>query len=227
MAPPKSTVPTAAQPKYNDFFDTFNSSATGHQRAENRLGSSTGWRQSRTMKLSHQFSSGGGGGKRVSDRVGAGSEDWDEISKAVIPKEVRSRAKYDITDMLMLQTTKSTKGIEDKITAARTRKEEVEAEAEEEQKNLTKKGIFDGLVIYINGSTHPLVSDHKLKHLLAENGARLSIHLGRRQVTHVILGKPVGSGGSVGAGGGLAATKVQKEIQRVGGCGVRYVGVEW
>jgi len=87
------------------------------------------------------------------------------------------------------------------------------------------KGIFDGLVIYINGSTYPLVSDHKLKHILADNGARLSIHLGRRQVTHVILGKPCGTG--FGAGGGLAGMKIEKEIRRIGGCGVKYVSVEW
>jgi hypothetical protein len=87
------------------------------------------------------------------------------------------------------------------------------------------KGIFDNLVIYVNGSTHPIISDHKLKHLLAENGARMALHLGRRQVTHVILGRP--AAGSVGAGGGLAGGKLEKEIRRVGGVGVKYVGVEW
>ena len=98
----------------------------------------------------------------------------------------------------------------------------------EARPNKPEKGIFDGLVVYINGSTHPLISDHKLKHLLAENGARVSIHLGRRQVTHVILGKPNnGIAAGSGAGGGLAASKIQKEISRVGGCGVKYVGVEW
>jgi hypothetical protein len=97
------------------------------------------------------------------------------------------------------------------------------------------KGIFDGLVIYVNGSTYPLVSDHKLKHMLAENGAKVSIHLGRKQVTHVILGKPCGTEGSAGTrsqsgpgvGGGLAGGKIQKEIRRVGGCGIKYVNVEW
>ncbi len=78
----------------------WNSSSTGHQRAENRLGGSTGWRQSRTSKLSHQFKSGGTGGKRVSDQVGAGSDDWDEKAKAPIPKHVRERAKVSIGDML-------------------------------------------------------------------------------------------------------------------------------
>jgi hypothetical protein len=87
------------------------------------------------------------------------------------------------------------------------------------------RGIFDGLVVYVNGSTHPLISDHKLKRLLSENGARTSLHLGRRQVTHVILGKP--SGPSGGAGGGLAGGKLDKEIRRVGGIGIKFVGVEW
>ncbi len=111
---------------------------------------------------------------------------------------------------------------EEKVMAQRKREDDLK----EEEKLNRKKGIFDGLVIYINGSTHPLISDHKLKHVLAENGARMSLQLGRRQVTHVILGKPSGSSGS-GAGGGLSVTKIEKEIRRVGGCGVKYVGVEW
>lgn len=112
-------------------------------------------------------------------------------------------------------------------------------------------GIFSGLSIYINGSTAPLISDHRLKQLLVENGANISIALGRRTVTHVILGKPnvnnSSSGtrsknddgedamninkyrgiGGAGAGGGLAAGKLQREIQRIGGKGVIYVDVEW
>jgi len=111
---------------------------------------------------------------------------------------------------------------EEKIMAQR----KWEDDMKEAEKMNRKKGIFDGLVIYINGSTHPLISDHKLKHVLAENGARMSLHLGRKQITHVILGRPSGSSGS-GAGGGLSGTKIEKEIKRIGGCGVKYVGVEW
>ena len=88
--------------------------------------------------------------------------------------------------------------------------------------------IFAGLTIYINGSTFPLISDHKLKHLLASHGANISLALGRRSVTHVILGKPNGArGGGGGAGGGLSGSKLQKEVQRVGGKGIKFVGVEW
>ncbi|KAL9099552.1 MAG: hypothetical protein Q9187_009481 [Circinaria calcarea] len=101
-------------------------------------------------------------------------------------------------------------------------------ENETEKSPRKRRKIFQNLTIYINGSTAPLVSDHKLKYLLVEHGARVSIGLGRRSVTHVILGTPNGSGGGgKGAGGGLAGGKIQKEIKRVGGCGVKYVGVEW
>ncbi|KAH8685732.1 hypothetical protein BGZ60DRAFT_395932 [Tricladium varicosporioides] len=215
MAPPKSFVTVAAQPKYNAYFDAWNSSSTGHQRAENCLSGSTGWRRSRNSKLLYQFKSGGTGGKRISDTVGAGSEFWDEKAKALIPKEVRERAKVSVGDMLVGKGNMLL-GEEDKLIPKRKK--------EDDLKN--KSLIFDGLVIYINGSTYPLISDHKLKHLLAENGARTSLHLGRRQVTHVILGRPSGTLGT-GAGGGLSGSKIEKEIRRVWGPSVKYVGVEW
>ena len=101
MPPSKRPIPVAAQPKCGDHFDAWNSSSTGHQRAENRLGGSTGWRQSRTMKLSHQFKSAGTGGKRISDQVGPGSEDWDEKAKALIPKDVTEGSKLSVGDMLV------------------------------------------------------------------------------------------------------------------------------
>lgn len=87
-----------------------------------------------------------------------------------------------------------------------------------------EKQIFEGLYFYLNGSTAPLVSDHKLKHMLASHGAGHSVALGRRTVTHVILGTVSGQGG---CGGGLAASKIQKEIARSGGKGVKFVTAEW
>jgi len=39
-----------------------------------------------SMKLSHQFHGGGGGEKRIADEVGARSNDWNEMAKALIPK---------------------------------------------------------------------------------------------------------------------------------------------
>ncbi|KAL4910110.1 hypothetical protein BDW74DRAFT_173577 [Aspergillus multicolor] len=88
-----------------------------------------------------------------------------------------------------------------------------------------ESNILCGAIIYINGQTAPLVSDHKLKSLLAAHGATLSLSLSRR-VTHVIIGKP-NSGPGRGAGGGLAAGKIQKEMSRGGWRGMRIVGVEW
>lgn len=248
MSPPsntsKSEISKAPEPKYGQVFDSWNSSATGHQRAENHLGRSIGWRQSRNLKLTSQFKGGPGGGSRVSDTVGTGSKDWDPKLKALVTPELRSRAKCSVRDMLakpgiMATSTSSSTSTapdpksmpDDEGNSGPTAEEKLmsqrktEDEARETQKAQPKR-IFDGVVVYINGSTHPLISDHKLKHILAEHGARTSINLGRRQVTHVILGRPTG-GGSRGAGGGLAGGKLQKEIQKVGGCGMKFVGAEW
>lgn len=112
---------------------------------------------------------------------------------------------------------------EERLAAAWAAEDE-QQRGEKEQLSAGRR-ILDGLVVYVNGSTHPAISDHRLKRVLVENGARVSMHLGRRQVTHVILGRPARPG--VGAGGGLAGGKLEREIRRVGGCGVKYVGVEW
>jgi hypothetical protein len=71
--------------------------------AENRLAGSIGWRKSRSMKLTHQYKSGGAGGGRISDRVRAGSEDWDNRSKSFIDKGVKARARTSVADMLLLK----------------------------------------------------------------------------------------------------------------------------
>ncbi|KAI1762033.1 hypothetical protein GGR53DRAFT_444648 [Hypoxylon sp. FL1150] len=240
--PPNPANPKVAEPRYGQSFDSWNSSATGHQRAENHLGRSTGWRQSRNMKLASQFKGGAGGGERLSDTVGAGSKDWDPKMQALVTPELRSRAQRSIMDMLTKPGTlttstsssstdpamKPSEDDEDRDHLAAEENSTVQRRNENEtqqMKNAQARGIFDGVVVYINGSTHPLISDHKLKHVLSEHGGRTCIHLGRRQVTHVILGRP--AGGTGGAGGGLAGGKLQREIQKVGGCGVKFVGVEW
>ncbi|RYP57277.1 hypothetical protein DL769_009590 [Monosporascus sp. CRB-8-3] len=243
MPPPSNLfLPTkAAEPMYGQAFDPWNTSSTGHQRPENRLAASTGWRDSRNTKLMSQFQGGAGGGRRVSDKVGAGSKDWDPKAKALVTPEIRARARNSVADMLakpgtMKRTTASLASTGSEAHSKDARGGVLAAEEEpaarrgaENEQRETEKGrprrIFDGVVVYVNGSTHPLVSDHKLKHLLAEHGGRLSTHLGRRRVTHVILGRPTGRGD--GAGGGLAGGKLQREIQKVGGCGVKFVGVEW
>lgn len=247
-APTKPTVPKTAEPRYGRNFDPWNSVALGHQRAETK--GPQGWRENRTWKLQNQLAGGNSGGDRLSDAVGAGSEDYDEERGTLIPKEVRARAANSVMDMLRKPGTMSRgdsrpgsrspqekrdgnpqKGVDKTTTAAKVeivtsqKQEDEGTEANRAGEAREASRIFDGLVVYINGSTHPFISDHKLKHVLVENGARMSIHLGRRQVTHVILGKPSGPNG--GAGGGLAGGKLEKEIRRTGGCGVKYVGVEW
>lgn len=223
--PPKPAIPKAAAPRHAASFDPWNSSSTGHQRPENRPG--TGWRESRNKKLNSQFRAGDSGGERMSDSWGAGSEDWDEKHKTLIPKSVRERAQRSVMDMLMkpgkMKESLGTGEGEEERMDGEEEKRRVEDEAREAMKS--ERGIFDGVVVYVNGSTFPLVSDHKLKHILTENGGQMSLHLGRRRVTHVILGRPAGSG--QGAGGGLSGSKLEKEIRRIGGCAVKFVGAEW
>lgn len=234
MPPPQLPVPKAAQPRHRATFDSWNSSSTGHQRAETSGG--TGWRDSRARKLNSQFHAGGSGGDRLSDTWGAGSEDWDETLKTIVPKDLKERKGRTIMDMLKrpgkMQESLTRTGNEasskeppaqqpsEDSAMERRRLEDEEAEARKGQ-----KGLFDGVVVYVNGSTFPAVSDHKLKHLLSENGGQMSMHLGRRRVTHVIVGSPTGVGR--GAGGGLAGGKLEKEIKKVSGSAVKFVGVEW
>ncbi len=248
--PPKPKLPPPAEPRPGRNFDPWNSVGAGHQRAETR--GPQGWRDSRNLKMNSQFRAGNSGGARISDSVGRGSEAFDARLGMLVPMEVRARAANSVADMLRKPGTMSVSsrpglpvgkgagnkangqgckgsGGDDQITAeerlALARQAEDKAHEDDKAKRARERNIFDSLVIYVNGSTLPLVSDHKLKHLLSEHGARISLHLGRRQVTHVILGNPAGPNG--GAGGGLAGGKLEKEIRRVGGCGIKFVGVEW
>ena len=226
-------------------FDPWNSVTTGHQRVEGRGPNS--WRENRTRKLDSQFRGGNGGGRRVQDKVGPGADP--EQRERALAKPALSV--LDIMrkpeSMKKPATATAPKDVdaaitaEDRLAAKRKAKDDEAAAAREAPGS--KRGIFEGLVVYINGSTHPLISDHKLKRVLVEQGARTSLHLGRRQVTHVIVGRPAAapspatsvvygsgdtSGSKKGAGGGLAGGKIQREITRMrGGCGVKFVGVEW
>lgn len=234
-------MPPPPQPRYSRTYDPWNSVSTGHQIGDGS--GPQGWRESRTLKMNSQFSAGNSGGRRIQDVVGFGSEDYGEKLGVFIPKEVRARAKNSVLDMLQKPGTMkaTTTRLSSPPLAGPDPSDSRQVVHQDNGETATSKHpspadhaprldapprkIFDGLVIYVNGSTYPLVSDHKLKHLLSENGARMALHLGRRQVTHVILGKP--SGPSGGAGGGLAGGKLDREIRRVGGCGIKFVGVEW
>ncbi|KAJ4303648.1 hypothetical protein N0V90_002549 [Kalmusia sp. IMI 367209] len=237
---------TAAAPAPRTFFDPWNSSSTGHQRAENRLSGSTSWRESRSLKLAEQFKGGLGGGKRVADTVGAGSADfgkdgrkanggWERGAKGLRTggqkslAEVWGQSKASITVKRSSQEekhivedvgsqTESISGTEEGATID----DGYDTETGPEPRHLAKpleKQIFRGLCFYLNGSTMPLISDHKLKYLLSIHGAGHSIALGRRTVTHVILGNT--------CGGGLSGSKLQKEITRIGGKAVKFITAEW
>jgi len=272
--------PVSAKPKRR-FFDPWNSSSTGHQRADNSLAGSTSWRESRSLKLSNQFGGGASGGARLADTVGAGSEDFGkdgrlengdwakgvsglrergqisvveafrvkkvgvkdtavEKAKAKVLAEGVKEQELNLLDIPSAQPVRQdssqeqeeqASSYEDKLLRENSSPDEQAQNAkhdEETESATTAKPpqVFAGTCIYINGSTFPTISDHKLKHLLVTHGARLSIHLGRRSISHVILGRANGSG-VPGAGGGLSASKMQKEIAKIGGKNVRFVTAEW
>ncbi|KAF1945638.1 hypothetical protein EJ02DRAFT_338290 [Clathrospora elynae] len=227
----RQTSTAVAAPTRRTFFDPWNSSSTGHQCAENRLSGSTSWRVSRNLKLGEQFKSGISGGKRVEDTVGAGSGGFSKDGRKANggwetgAKGLRAEGQKSLAEVWGASKTgkKPSQGKDTERMHAQESSTTDEEVAEAPSKCL-EKHIFTGLCFYINGSTAPLVSDHKLKQLLATYGAGLSIALGRRTVTHVILGTVNSNGG---AGGGLAGSKMQKEIVRTGGKAVKFVTAEW
>jgi hypothetical protein len=275
LPPPVSAKPTRR------FFDPWNSSSTGHQRADNSLAGSASWRESRSLKLSNQFGGGSSGGARIADTVGAGSEDFGKDSRLENGSYVkgapglRSRGQISVVEAFRVkkvgvkdttiekakanvlvdgvkeqeldlldipsaqpvredssQDQEQVSSYEEKLLRENSSPDEQAKETTEDQvtgSTATPKPlpqVFAGTCIYINGSTFPTISDHKLKHLLVTHGARLSIHLGRRSVSHVILSR-TNQSAIPGAGGGLSASKMQKEIAKIGGQNVKFVTVEW
>ncbi|KAH7325986.1 hypothetical protein B0I35DRAFT_474695 [Stachybotrys elegans] len=234
--PPKaSSLSKAAAPVLSKIFDPWNSSSTGHQRPENRPG--TGWRESRHKKLNSQFQGGSSGGVRLSDTWGEGSEDWDDREKVVVPKSIKQRRGNTVIDLLQRAAKPSTPTIQSHGTDVNNAvtngpashdmlMQQPKDQGDETEAHTRDRRLFDGVVAFVNGSTFPLVSDHKLKQIITENGGQMSLHLGRRRVTHVVLGRTAGSG--TGAGGGLAGSKLDREIRKQGGSGaVKFVNAEW
>lgn len=269
-----SKAPPPARPAIEKF-DPWNSSATGHQRADNRLSGSTSWRESRSLKLRQQYGSGAGGGKRVSDIVGAGSldfgrdgrtanGDWvrgapglrkggqqsilESMNGATIEKNVERPAKrvkregpsdaqptavtnpftpFRKADGTIRETswTSHESSPSHLLTPLVENHSSPSAPVEDEETvQLPPPNLFKNLVLYVNGSCGPDISDHKLKQLWVEHGGNTSISLARRAVTHVVLGRPRSSGGS---GGGLAGSKIEKEISKKRGAAVKFVTADW
>ncbi|EUC49569.1 hypothetical protein COCMIDRAFT_32997 [Bipolaris oryzae ATCC 44560] len=225
LAAPSGQVAYTSQPfapARRAFFDPWNSSSTGHQRAENRLSGSTSWRASRNVKLGEQFKGGRHGGKRIADTVGAGSDD----SANVGLHSLRTGGQKSFAEVWAAGKSckQASENKEPKTEPEFEPDTNSESNVCEDASVPLEKQLFAGLCFYLNGSTAPLVSDHKLKQILATHGATHSIALGRRTVTHVILGTVNERGG---AGGGLAATKLQKEIVKAGGKTVKFINADW
>jgi hypothetical protein len=123
-ATPRQGPPSkAAAPAARTFFDPWNSSSTGHQRAENRLSGSTSWRVSRNLKLSAQYKGGlAGGEKRVADTVGAGSTDFGKDGRKPNggwekgAKGLRTGGQKSLVDIW--GATKASKSLQEKDTAS-------------------------------------------------------------------------------------------------------------
>ncbi|PHH66937.1 hypothetical protein CDD81_5289 [Ophiocordyceps australis] len=165
--------------------------------------------------------------KRTDDsRLQRGTEDKIEkrIDDPRLQRGTEAKAEKRIDDPRLQRGTeeKTEKRIDDPRLQRGT-----EAKAEEKIESIDSPPtrILAGVVVHINGSTNPQISLHRLRLLLAHHGALSALHLARRRVTHVILGQPATP--RAGAGGGLAAAKLQREIRRSSGCAVKYVGVEW
>ncbi|KAK3904156.1 hypothetical protein C8A05DRAFT_32080 [Staphylotrichum tortipilum] len=256
MAPPKPKLPPPAEPRYSRAFDPWHSVGAGHQRAETSGSGGWRDSRNLKMNSQFRAGNSGGPGLSDTVGVGSQDFDERLgmlVPKEVRARAMNSVVGMLRNPGTMKAAASRPASSSSTASAPRTGSpplglgDEPQPEAgsgpqhgataegkpvlpelgEEDTAKQTpaERRIFESLVIYVNGSTLPHVSDHRLKHLLSEHGARISLHLGRRQVTHVILGKPSGPNG--GAGGGLAGGKLEREIRRVGGCGIKFVGVEW
>lgn len=96
----KPAISAAAEPKYGNHFDPWHSASTGNQRAETRLPITTGWRQSRSIKLSHQFKSGSEEGGRIFDAMEKGSDIRDVKGKFPTSGDIGAGAQCGVVDRL-------------------------------------------------------------------------------------------------------------------------------
>ena len=204
-------------------FDPWNSASTGHQRPETNT-NDTAWKTLRNLKLGLQYKSESRSSKDIRNPTEDGKENLKASNGSLnSPNTKRQGRTHAVPSVNRRKTRESTTARPGQAPQSASLASHEHSERSEKQPP-AKKQLFASLTFYINGSTAPLISDHKLKYLIAERGGRLSIALGRRTVTHVVLGT-TSSGG--GAGGGLAGGKIQKEIARVRGKGVKFVSAEW
>ncbi|KAI9816680.1 MAG: hypothetical protein M1826_001754 [Phylliscum demangeonii] len=231
----------APLPPSRAIFDPWNSISAGHQRdSHNPLVKSSQWRQSRTAKLGEQFRGGAAGRATALARTTTTTTRTPSVAEmlmngrsgARVTKASRPRPRFctaaAAVDCQAARRTEEEGPTTTTTTTTTTTPATTPTPATTTTATTTEartRKVFDQLNFYVNGSTAPRVSDHRLKYLIVANGGRVSLALGRRTVTHVVLG--IAASGSAGAGGGLAAGKQQREIQRRGGCAVKYVSVDW
>ncbi|KAE8144509.1 hypothetical protein BDV25DRAFT_171412 [Aspergillus avenaceus] len=238
-----SPNPVHPMPQNHRVFDPWNSSATGHQRSDSSTG--TAWRRTREDKLARQFRSASGdcrasithesGDERKGEWVWCSSTKKSPCEADPRQRDIRSlmsigkRARADDPDSECREKLKVSKvsGVrpvdlsqspDSSSPLPRPSTGSVSVAPKETPQ------IFKGITVYVNSTYHPEVSDHHLKRLLTTYGAQLSLSSSRK-VSHVIVGKP-NAGPGKGAGGGLAASKLQV-IARGGWKGLKVVFVEW
>ncbi|KAE8308207.1 hypothetical protein BDV41DRAFT_568447 [Aspergillus transmontanensis] len=240
--PPKNRTP----PLQNHLtFDPWNSCATGHQRADSSTG--TAWRRTREEKLARQFNSAWGdctdspGGvtslrkEEKGEWVRAHTNNRGE-TRDLGQRDIRSMMRFGKRSRDVSDAGKDRDSSERKLKVSKVAGLGVDASMgslddllptssslSAEVKDVPQ--VFKGVTVYINSTYHPGVSDHYLKRLLTMHGAAVSLSLSRK-VSHVIVAKP-NAGPGMGFGGGLAASKLQKEISRGGWKGIKVVFVEW
>ncbi|KAF2402406.1 hypothetical protein EJ06DRAFT_528517 [Trichodelitschia bisporula] len=207
----------------NTYFDAYNSSSTGHQLGDG--GSGTAWRAVRTQQINLQFggvTKGAKGKQRTLWEVGgvqkrstADTAEPTAVTELSEPDRETPRPRPHLPPSDKLPPS-------DELPVSGQLPPSGQP-APSAQPPPPPKPLFRHVVFYINGSTAPLVSDHKLKQLIASHGGRVALGISK-SVTHVVLGTNSAAGG---VGGGLAAGKKQREIMRCRGAGKRFVGVEW
>ncbi|KAF8422685.1 hypothetical protein EV426DRAFT_574993 [Tirmania nivea] len=208
--------------------DIYNATSTGHQ-AGNGVSKPISWHKSRSSKLQQQFQNHPHSLSKVgitpettksphtpgSLKLGEeGNPSVATVAEPVTTQAGPPREQDEDTSLCTSTGPSHTLTISISTTAPTPKPRPM---------HTTATKIFTNCTIYVNGTTAPAISDLVLKRLLCTHGASIATMLARRSVTHVILGKPSSAGG---AGGGLAARKLQKELMKNGKL-IKFVSVQW
>ncbi|BFZ61100.1 hypothetical protein YB2330_002158 [Saitoella coloradoensis] len=178
-------------------YDVFKSAGSGHEVSDGRA-RGAGYMAHRNAKLRRQFA------------VPMGSAHTTLQLQLQRNESTESAASSDNSQVSIATTTSTTPSSLSSFSTPATEREKVRGSKDEFPQ------IFKGCTLYFNGYVGPSYSDHRLKHLVALHGGKIASTYRIKSCTHVIVGQT-----------GLAANKIQKELSRAGGGGVKFVGVEW